>query len=329
MRSLPGPLATATQQVATQLTTLVDIVCLNGSSFYMTSNDRDVAYDGQTYSSKSGCNLSQVQTVLGTSTESCSITALITPTAITSALIESGAMDNATMRVLICDLASLTAVVFFEGFVSQVTFEDRITALIQGNPYLGLDLTIASDLYSSNCRADFGDSRCTFDLTTVMQTHPIVTVISQQQFTYQELSSEAEDQYWVGGVIQFVDGANKGFSVEIQDSYATVGDPSGTIILKGLLPYPVQVGDTINMWPGCDKTPTMCSQRWQNIVNFQGEPFSIAPWVTQASGDSTDPFDAVNRAIPVRNEVWCGAWAVRWTGLRTAAAAYAAMGAVP
>ena len=289
MRTLPGPLATSSQLIATTLVCLVDIVCLNGTSIYMTSSDRDVTYLDNVYKASYGCNLSQVQTVLGTSAESVSISALIDPAGITAAMIESGSMDNATMRVLIADFAlePVVAVVFFEGFVAQVTYEDKLTALVQGNPYLSLALTIASDVFSSNCRADFGDATCKYDITSKMQTHAILSVVSQQQFTYEELSVEAEDHYWVAGVIQFVDGANKGFSIEIQDSYATVGDPSGTIVLKAYLPYPVQVGDTINMWPGCDKTCTMCSTRWDNIVNFQGEPFSVAPWVTTASGDTT------------------------------------------
>lgn len=290
MRDLPGPLATSSQAVATSLTTLVDIVCLNGKAFYLTSSDRDVVFDGQTYVSRYGCNLSQVQTVLGTSAESVSITTLIAPDGVTSALIESGAMDNATMRVLIADytLNPVVAAVFFEGFVAQVTYEDRITALIQGNPYLSLDITIASDVFSSNCRADFGDSRCTFPIDTLKQQHPVITAISQQELTYTELVPDPEQHYWQGGVIEFVNGANKGFSIEIQDSSADGDAQSGTIVLKGFLPYPVVAGDLMNMWPGCDKTTAMCSNRWQNIVNFQGEPFSVAPWVTSPDS-STGP----------------------------------------
>ena len=286
MRALPGPLATSSQSVATTLTTLVDITCLTGKVLYLTSGDRDVVYEGNTYKSDCGCNLSQVQTVLGTGAESVSITTLIQPDGITSAAIESGELDNATMRVLIADytLDPVAAAIFFQGFVAQVTYEDRLTALVQGNPYLSLDIAIASDVFSSNCRADFGDSRCTYDIDTTKENYVVDTITSQQVFTILDPDPGVAASYWQGGVAHFFSGANKGFNIEIQDS-----QPGGVITLKGLLPYALGVGDAVSLYAGCNKTTAMCQGRWSNIANFQGEPFSVAPWVTTSGGDSSGP----------------------------------------
>ena len=290
MRDIAGPLLAAIKSPVTTLSCIVDIVCQNGRAFYMSASDRDIVYGGQTYKTANGCNLSQVQTVLGTQAESVTIQALLGG-GISSGLIEAGIFDNAVLRVLIVDYTNLANVInFFEGYVSEVTYADRLTAQFAAQAYLSLDIKLAADLYSSNCRADLGDAKCKYPIAGLAQNFPVLEVINQQSFTYDEESEAAEDHYWQAGTVIFHTGANAGFSFEIADSFATAGVSGGTIQLKGIMPFPLEPGDTMTLYPGCDKTTTMCQQRYTNILNFQGEPFSVAPWITK-SDDGGEPTD--------------------------------------
>lgn len=73
--------------------------------------------------------------------------------------------------------------------------------------------------------------------------------------------------YFDRGVITFTSGANSGLSMEVK-SYVP-----GQIVLVLPMPYALQVGDTYTMVAGCDKSFTTCRDRFDNVINFRGEPW--------------------------------------------------------
>lgn len=44
------------------------------------------------------------------------------------------------------------------------------------------------------------------------------------------------------------------------------------IILALPFPYQIQVGDNFEAIAGCDKTISTCKSKFNNIINFRGEP---------------------------------------------------------
>lgn len=79
----------------------------------------------------------------------------------------------------------------------------------------------------------------------------------------------AIDGWYNGGAITFETGENQGRLIEIKEwvqenSRLTLFLPS---------PYPVQVGDTARIYPGCDKRLETCIGIFNNILNFRGEPY--------------------------------------------------------
>lgn len=71
-----------------------------------------------------------------------------------------------------------------------------------------------------------------------------------------------------GGKITFTSGLNTGRSMEIK------GYVPGLLILALPMPYPVAVGDTYSLIPGCGKRVVEdCYTRYSNVVNFRGEPW--------------------------------------------------------
>lgn len=71
-----------------------------------------------------------------------------------------------------------------------------------------------------------------------------------------------------GGKITFTSGLNAGRSMEVK------GYVPGLLVLALPMPYPVAVGDTYSLIPGCGKRVVEdCYTRYSNVVNFRGEPW--------------------------------------------------------
>ena len=47
----------------------------------------------------------------------------------------------------------------------------------------------------------------------------------------------------------------------------------GVVQLYLPMPRPVQVGDTLSIYPGCDKRVGHCRDKFNNIVNMRAEPY--------------------------------------------------------
>lgn len=73
--------------------------------------------------------------------------------------------------------------------------------------------------------------------------------------------------YFDFGVVTWVTGDNAGLQMEVR-SYVP-----GQIVLQLPMPYAIQVGDTFDIRAGCDKSQPTCHDRFDNVINFRGEPF--------------------------------------------------------
>jgi hypothetical protein len=73
--------------------------------------------------------------------------------------------------------------------------------------------------------------------------------------------------YFAYGKVTFTGGANAGFSMDVK-TFAP-----GVVKLAMTLPYPLAVGDTYNIVAGCDRLFGTCKNRFNNVVNFRGEPY--------------------------------------------------------
>ena len=76
---------------------------------------------------------------------------------------------------------------------------------------------------------------------------------------------------FVQGTMLFTSGVNEGI-------YRTIKGISETAPHSLDLVYPLEtppaVGDTFNIWPGCDKTSATCAARFDNLGRFRGFPFT-------------------------------------------------------
>jgi len=73
------------------------------------------------------------------------------------------------------------------------------------------------------------------------------------------------------GTIKVMNGNNNGKGMEIKQ-YTRIADDEGTIELYLSLPYLLEIGDSLIVTPGCDKSRVCCVALWDNIENFFATP---------------------------------------------------------
>lgn len=109
-------------------------------------------------------------------------------------------------------------------------------------------------------------------MTPWMVLATVTTVVDQQNFKISYTEPRALDGWFTNGEVTFLTGNNAGRSLEIK---AWV---NATALVTLFLPFQgtIQVGDTMTIYPGCDKTnfgANGCKNKFNNIINRQAEDF--------------------------------------------------------
>lgn len=73
--------------------------------------------------------------------------------------------------------------------------------------------------------------------------------------------------YYQNGVIEFISGPNKNIKKSIKQQ------SNGLLELSTPLPFEPKKGDWFIISAGCDKTISMCKQKFNNLANYNGTPF--------------------------------------------------------
>jgi uncharacterized phage protein (TIGR02218 family) len=75
--------------------------------------------------------------------------------------------------------------------------------------------------------------------------------------------------YFDNGKLTWLTGANAGLAMEIK-TYTAI---DGKFVLYLSMPYPIELGDTYTVVPGCKKRfKDDCQTKFSNTINFRGEP---------------------------------------------------------
>jgi hypothetical protein len=75
--------------------------------------------------------------------------------------------------------------------------------------------------------------------------------------------------YYDGGVLTWLTGGNQRLSMEIK----TVNTTTHVITLFLKMPYDITEHDQFDILPGCNKVFATCRDKFNNVINFRGEPY--------------------------------------------------------
>ncbi len=132
-------------------------------------------------------------------------------------------------------------------------------------------------LYQASCGHVFGDLMCGYDRTAgqnalgasigIGQITVVATTTSQSQID----AASAVPAGYIQGTIIGATGANAGISRTVAD----VISPS-IYLLKAFL-FPIAIGDTFAVLPGCDHTTATCDGTFNNLARYGGFPHIPPP----------------------------------------------------
>ncbi|NCC03453.1 MAG: DUF2163 domain-containing protein [Proteobacteria bacterium] len=265
MKSASTQLAAHIAGETTSLATCWKVTRKDGAVFGFTDFDRDLTIDGVIYQARTGYTRSAVQTVSDLSVDNLDIESAFDSEAITAADLRSGFWDNAEVLIFLVNWAALSQgkIILKRGTIGQVEMKDNFFKA----ELRGLTQALAQnigELYTPNCRADLGDTRCKIDLAALTVASTVTAVSDRYGFT-DTARTEAEG-YWGGGLIIWTSGVNIGRRMEVRSFV------DGVFELFLPMPSDIEVGDGYAVQPGCDKSFSTCCVRYDNAVNFRGEP---------------------------------------------------------
>ena len=110
------------------------------------------------------------------------------------------------------------------------------------------------------------DNACGLDLAAYTVTGTVTAVVSSQELN---TTLSHNDGYFEQGGLEFTSGALSGVAVPVNTSYKVNGK------IVALIPFdvPPAAGDTFKIYPGCDKTPNTCKNKFNNFIHNRATPY--------------------------------------------------------
>lgn len=254
----------------TKLATFWRVTRQDGLTQGFTNYDQSITIDGILYKAATGFNATAFSQDIGLAVRNLDIESVLSSDGITEADLAGGKYDYARVDVFLCrwDIppSSLSLnppehILMVRGIIGEVSMSDR-RYKAEVRSFAQLLQQKISTVTTKECRAVFGDSKCTKDLSGLTDNLTITGVTDKRQFT---VSSGRANGFYNLGQITFTSGNNNGIKAMV------LSHSGGVIQLFESLPYSLAIGNTLTAVAGCDKTVTACVN-FNNILNYQGEP---------------------------------------------------------
>lgn len=175
------------------------------------------------------------------------------------------------------------AVEWFLGTVQDVQVS-RFALQLKVDDYLAYlaNQQMPKHLFGVGCFHEVYDAGCTL-LKSAFTTAAHVTAVTDNAHFSTNLTQA--DDYFDLGVLTFTSGVNNGLSANV----ASYKNASGAMGLRFPFPKPPAVGDTFNVYPGCDKRQSTCTNKFSNLAHFAGDPYTPDPATITDGGTTNIP----------------------------------------
>lgn len=284
-RTINASLQTKLTAGTTNLCHIATITRKDGTVFRYTDLDTDVTVSGNVYESSDSFAVAAITSSANNGIQSTNCTIFFSAAGFTEEEVARGYYDSADVEFAVVDYIhpEYGKMILLTGKMTSVVVTNRRQGQFEMSGLLSVGDQKIGEVYSSECRANLGDARCKIVLADVNKTGivtnqtavPSGLLKSFFRFTFDV--SDSLDAIFDFGLITFTSGNNVGVSMEIQAQFHAdallYGPLTHDLFLSMSLPNTVTIGDTFTITAGCDKRPITCLTKYDNIVNFRGEPF--------------------------------------------------------
>jgi len=246
----------------------------DGQVFGFTSATASVTIDGEDYDATQGLDVSALVATSGLAVDNIELRTGDDGSLFTRADVLGGRWQNADFLIFRYNWAQ-DPVTDTEPLMAGVIGDVRLMRGEVVAEFRGLQQYLQQPLGSVStrtCRARFADfpepvpgNLCRLNASDYSVAGEVTDVISRGQF---ETDLSEADDYFGEGVLTWTTGSNAGLSSKIKAHEQS----DGKIVLLTPMPTNVEVGDAFTALAGCRKRLADCRDKWNNVLNFQGEP---------------------------------------------------------
>lgn len=241
----------------------------DGTALLFTDHDTPIELtDGTTYRDDISfdCSALSLAAVRGAS-QSVTITVKLSDDGFKEQDFRARMYQSAVVEVFVVDYRRPMSGVLklFKGQFGNIKLVESTFAIIDlGSMTENESPTVAWEFYSPTCVVSLGDSRCGINIESLAVNFTLTAVNADKSVV---ATFTGADNYWAFGFIKWTAGSNAGLITPVRASTST------TAWLAYQPPKPAQIGDVGRIYPGCDKIITTCRDKFNNVVNFRGQPW--------------------------------------------------------
>ncbi|MEM9878007.1 MAG: DUF2163 domain-containing protein [Pseudomonadota bacterium] len=239
---------------------------IDGVVLGFTQHDRAMELGGVAYSPAPAFSVSAIERTMTTAVDNLDVDGVFASHALTDQDLELGRYDDAELKIFRVNWADLSMGQQYlaSGIIGRVSRTDAgFTAELRGLKHR-LQRQ-ACEVYSPHCRARLGDHRCRVNLA--LYQHRMQVTGQTGPGSYQLAAPAPADGTFNFGTLRWLSGPLTG-------QYSVILKQTGTQIelderSKATLSFPLDVLLT----EGCDKRLATCRDRFNNVLNYRGEPY--------------------------------------------------------
>lgn len=234
----------------------------DGAGLALTSHDQGLVHDGVRFAPAPGMTPAAVSRSLGLEPDSGEIAGALSSDALDPLDLALGRWDGARVRLTAVDWRSPEAepIELLAGELGELSLNgESFSAELRGAAWR-LEQPVCPGT-SPECRAHFGDKQCRVDLAGRTR----FATVAGADGSELQLDQAVGDDFLLGR-LRYLSGANCGLATTI---LAISGD---RVRVRDLPRAAVAAGCRVELREGCDKRFATCAGRFDNAVNFRGEP---------------------------------------------------------
>ena len=234
----------------------------DGAGLALTSHDGTVTQDEIAFVPTPGITPAAVSRSLGLEPDSGEIAGALSSDSLDADDLALGRWDGARVRLTAVDWAASEAppIELLAGELGEMaTRGESFSAELRGAAWR-LEQPVCPGT-SPGCRAHFGDKKCRVDLAGRSSFASVIASSGSALLLDRSIGSG-----YLLGRLRYLQGANCGLSTTI------IAVDGATVRVRDLARQPIESGCRIAVREGCDKRFETCTARFDNAVNFRGEP---------------------------------------------------------
>ncbi len=236
----------------------------DGVTIGFTSHDRDIMIDGLSFRASPGMEPTSITETLGLETGGLDVRGVLSADAIREDDLAAGRWDGAWLSIFLFDWSNPEAGkhILAVGELGNVSYSGNAFQVEFLGASVKLERAIAP-YTSPTCRARFCDRDCGLNQQRFVKLARISAVSGDQLNVNIPMAVNA----YAFGYLRWLDGKNAGILTDI------IANSAAQVQIASLPPYAIEQGTRIYLFEGCDKRMATCASRFQNAINFRGEPY--------------------------------------------------------